>query len=281
MNKMFLSLLLPGVLIPAIAQQSAPPPVMGISREAIKEGRSAAHEKVEMDYARAFRKANLSNHYLALDTMSGPSEVWFLEAFPSFAAVEQMEKDTQKPPMKSDLEMLDSRDGELRASSRNMYAVYRKELSYRPDKINIGKARYFMITSLRVRLGKQAEFMNGAKMVLGGYEKSNSDMPMVAYEVIAGAPDGLFLFMSPMESLKTLDGEEAREKAFMEALGPENAAQLLKGTGDVFNSMESSLFSVNPRMSYVSKEVEDVDPGYWRPKPAATKPAGDAKPTGQ
>jgi hypothetical protein len=281
MKKQFLSLLLPGVLIPAIAQQSGPPPVMGIVREAIKEGRGAAHEKVETDYARTFRKANLPSHYIALESMSGTSEVWFLEAFASFAAVEQDEKYTQKQPMKSDLEMLDARDGELRASSRNMYAVYRKDLSYRPDRIDIGKARYVMISSLRVRLGKQAEFMNGSKVVLGGYEKSNSDMPLVAYEVIAGAPDGLFLFLAPMESLKKLDGEEARQKAFIEALGPENAAQLLKGTGDVFTSMESSLFSVNPKMSYVSKEVEDVDPGFWRPKPAATKPAGDAKPTGQ
>jgi hypothetical protein len=39
----------------------------------------------------------------------------------------------------------------------------------------------------------------------------------------------------------------------------------------------STLFSINPRMSYVSKETEDADPAFWRPKMTA-KPATEAKP---
>jgi hypothetical protein len=75
-----------------------------------------------------------------------------------------------------------------------------------------------------------------------------------------------------MESLKTLDELPARGRAMMEAMGAENFGRLMKGTGDVFSTTETSLFAVNPQMSYVSKEVEDTDPDFWRPK-AAKSPA--------
>ena len=87
----------------------------------------------------------------------------------------------------------------------------------------------------------------------------------------------MFLFIEPMESLKTFDEMPAREKALIEAMGAENFSRMMKGSGDVFASVESSLFSVNPKMSYVSKETEDADPAFWRPKTAAAKPAGDTK----
>ncbi len=277
MKNALLSVLAPAVFVlPALAQ-TQPPPVLEIIRESIKEGRGAAHEKVEIDYVHAFRKANPALHYLALEAQSGPGEVWFVEPFASFTAVEKMRKQMETPPLKGELALLDARDGELRSNSRNMYAVYRKDLSYRPERANIGKTRYVMLTSLRVRLGKLDEFMSGSKMYLAAMEKSKSNMPSLAYQVIVGAPDGLFLFFGGMESLSALDEEPAREKAYTEALGPENFAQLSKGMGEVFTSMENSLFAVNPRMSYMPKEVEDVDPAFWRSKPATQKPAADTK----
>jgi hypothetical protein len=118
---------------------------------------------------------------------------------------------------------------------------------------------------------------------LGAQEKANFQSPTLAYEVVAGAPAGLFLFLEPMESIKSLDEAPARNRALVEAMGADNFRQLLKGEGDVFVSIESDLFAVNPLFSYVSKEVEDADPDFWRPK-APAKPAAESKPkekTGQ
>jgi hypothetical protein len=277
MNRAFVLISAAALLPAASAQDSQPPAVISVIREAVKEGRSAAHEKVETDYARAFRKANFPYHYLALAAMSGPGEVWFLTAFPSFEAMEKSEKEMEKGALKGEIEMLDARDGELRSSSRTMQAVYRKDLSYRPDTVNVGKSRYVMISAYRVRLGQMEGFMNGAKSILGAYEKADFKEPMVTYQVIAGAPEGLFLFLSPMESLKMLDQMPERQKAMREALGAERLSALMKGAGEVFTSMESTLFAVSPKMSYVSKETEDVDPAFWRPKPPA-KATGEAKP---
>jgi hypothetical protein len=95
--------------------------------------------------------------------------------------------------------------------------------------------------------------------------------------VVAGAPFDLFLFLEPMESLKPIDEMPAQDKAVRDAMGNEDFQQLMKGSGDVFVSVEYSLFAVNPKMSYVSKETEDVDPAFWRPKMGAGKTAANGK----
>jgi hypothetical protein len=255
----------------ASAQNHEPPAVMGIIREAVKEGHSAAHEKVEADWSGAMRKHNVPYHDLALTSMTGPSEALFLLAFKSFAEVEQAGKEMQKPALRAEIDLLEARDGELRSTSRTMYAVYRKDMSYRPELVNIGKTRYVGVTAFRLKLGHMEEFAEGSKKFLGAHEKAGLKEPMVAYQVIAGAPDGLFLFMEPMESLKMIDEMPAHDKAVAEAMGNEEFQRMMNGAGDVFTSIEYSLFAVSPRMSYVSKETEDVDPAFWRPKMSPVK----------
>lgn len=282
MKPTLMAVALGACLVPLYAQSTEPPAVITITREAIKEGKGAAHRRVEKDYANAFRKNNFPFHYVALSSMSGPSEVWFLSGYPSFAAVEEGDKASDKAPLKNDLELVEARDGELRASSRGMTAVYRKDLSYQSEApITVGKSRYWMISTYRVRLGKGEDFMAGSKMILGAYSKVKAPTSVYCFQVIAGAPEGTYLFMEPMDSLKTLDEEPAREKALMDAVGQDNFNRLMKGTGDVFQTMEMALFSVSPDMSYVPKATEDADPTFWKPKPAAPAAPKPKEKTGQ
>jgi hypothetical protein len=76
-----------------------------------------------------------------------------------------------------------------------------------------------------------------------------------------------------MESLKSVDDGPMNDKAAREAMGADEYDRLMKGSGDVFSAINFNLYSVNPRMSYIAKEDEDSDPAFWRPKPAAMKPA--------
>ena len=73
------------VSLPLAAQE--PPQLLRIYREEIKPGRNAAHEKVEMAYVRAFSKTKYVN-YLAMESLSGPNEAWFIEPHPSYASIE-------------------------------------------------------------------------------------------------------------------------------------------------------------------------------------------------
>jgi hypothetical protein len=253
-----------------------PPPVMQIIREAVKEGRGAAHKKVEQDYANTFRKAKFPFNYIALNSSSGPGEVWFVTGLPSFAAIEQSDKESDKEPLKSALAMMEGRDGELRASSRTLIAVLRPDLCYTPENgVSLGKVRYVMVETFRVRLGHDEDFANGAKMFTGAMKKAKLNTPGYFYQVVVGAPEGTYLLFAPMPSLKEMDEEQARQKALVEAMGAENFSRLMKSAGDVFQTMEATLFSVSPEMSYAPKAIEDEDPAFWRPKAA---PAAAAKP---
>jgi hypothetical protein len=278
MKPTMLAVAVAACVVPLSAQPGGPPPILQIIREVVKEGKGAAHRKVEHDYASTFRKNKYPFNYVALTTVSGPGEVWFVEPYPSFAAIEESDKLSDKQPLKGEIELVEGHDGELRTSSRTMTAVLRKELCYIPENgITLPKTRYVMIGSLRVRLGHDEDFMAGGKMILDAYRKAKMDATVFAYQVIAGAPDGLYLFIAPMASLSEMDKEPEREKAMVQAMGEENFKRLMKSTGDVFQTMENTIFAVSPEMSYVSKETEDADPAFWRPKASAAAPAAKPK----
>ena len=256
---------------PSFAQDSTPAPVIQIYREVVKEGKNAVHEKAEMDYVRAFRKAKHPSYYLALSSMSGPNEAWFISPYVSFAVAGDHQKLSEKEPLKSEIEMADAKDGVLREPSRGMWAVLRSDMSYRPGKFKIGMMRNVSLSTFRVRLGKEEDMLAGSKSILEAYAKAGIDSSMLCYQVIAGAPAGTYLFFTPMESLAEMDKVPARQKAYREAMGMDKFQNLMRGSGDTFVSIEANLFSVSPKMSYVSKETSDVDPEFWLSKPPAVQ----------
>src|SRR6188474_2808740 len=74
------------------AQSAAPPPppkVLQIFREVVKPGHSAAHATTEAGWPAAFSKANAPGNYIALTSVSGPNEAWFITGYDSFAAYEK------------------------------------------------------------------------------------------------------------------------------------------------------------------------------------------------
>jgi len=283
MQRHLLAVMFSGWVSTLLAQSITPPQVLQIFRETIKEGKGAAHRKIEHDYAGTFRRHKIPYYYLALGVESGPGEVWFVEALPSFAAMEEFDKLTDKAPLKGELELLDARDGEVRTSSRGMTAVLMKDSSYIPTNgdLTLAKTRYINVDTYRVRQGHDDGFQSGGKLFVDAMKKTNYPYPVFAYQVAAGAPTGTYLIISPMSSLKLLDEQDTWNGKFREAMGPTNFDRLMKNTGDVFQNMETTIFAVSPEMSYVSKETEDGDPDFWRPKAAVTAAPAKPKEKGQ
>ena len=262
-----------GGALGVLAQESGPPPVLQIGRELIKEGKFAAHEKTEAAYVRAFHRAEFPGHYLALSPLSGANEVWFVEAFPSFEASQKWQAETEKEPLKSALTEADAQDGALRERSNSLWAVYRPKLSYRADKLDVGKTRFVRIFTYHIRPGRTTEFLAMAPTVIHAYETANADRTFLCYEVKAGAPVGTFLFIEGLTSLKPLDSADELSQAFATAMGAEGLKKLDEFDAAAVASEEVNLFQVNAAMSYVSKSVVDEDPAFWHPKPTAAKPA--------
>jgi hypothetical protein len=108
-----------------------PSAYLRIVQEDIKEGKSAAHVKSEMAFARAFAKTAFPN-YVAWDAETGPSQVWFLERYDSYEAIERATSITAAEPLRTNLDQLEEVDGTLRTGSRTIIARYQKDLSYTP-----------------------------------------------------------------------------------------------------------------------------------------------------
>ncbi len=244
-----------------------PPKVLQIFREQVKPGKGSAHEKVEAGWPRAFAKAKWPTNYLAMTTMTGPPEAWFLSGYESFGAWGKDQQNVeQSPALQRELERLAALDGELLSGVRSVVALYREDLSYRPN-IKVGEMRYFTVTTLTVRSGYDSAFADSRKIVNAGHEKAKMDEHFAIYQVVSGMPGPTYLVFIPMKSLEEADlAQESHKKPYQDALGEEGRRQLREFTRAGIVSGESALFALSPKMSYPSKEVIAADPEFWAPK---------------
>lgn len=250
-----------------------PAKVIRIFREEVKPGRAAAHEKNESAWAQAFARAGYGAHYVALTSMSGPPEAWFIEPHDTFASIEKADKDVEKnAALVAEVEALSARDGDLLSASRGLMARYREDLSYRPSPVGLGKVRYVGVFSERVKPGYRRDYEESVKLDVAAYTKAGiSNERWIAYQVAAGSPGGLYVYFAPMASLAEADIDN--QKVYDEAIGERGRARQIEIARQGMLSSEFQVFAVNPKMSYLPKEVTGVDPAFWTPKPAAPKPA--------
>jgi hypothetical protein len=261
-----------------------PPKVVRIFREQTKQGRDAAHEKVETAYARMLARNKYPTESIALSSLSGESELWFIEAHPSFESIENTESFVDhNAAFKAEMDKMDALDGELRASSNVIICVFRPDLSYHAAEFAARAPKQHFVSLLLVRMkpGMSEEMVGISKTFNDAAETAHLDEPDVVYQVIAGGSSDQFLIFSGMESMKALDMEEEHDAKLMEAMGAESMRNLMKHMAETSAYTDSEVFAVRPGMSYVSREWAAPALDFWFPKPA--KPAGKpaAKPAGK
>ena len=262
---------------------SAPPPVLQIFREEVKPGKTATHAKVEAGWPRAFANAKSTTHYLAMTSVTGPNEAWFLSGFPSLAAWEQDQKNNDgNAALSAELTRLSQQDGELLNSVRSIAAVYRSELSYRPG-VSVGTMRYFLVTTIRVRPGFENDFVESWKMVVAAHEKANMNEHWAMYQVTAGGPAGTFLYFGALKSLAEVDSSVGMHSAdtYQNAVGDEGRKRLREMNRAGTLNSETNYFAFSPSMSYPSPEFIAADPSFWTPKPVVAAKKPSAQPASQ
>jgi hypothetical protein len=188
-----------------------------------------------------------------------------VERYDNFAEIEDALRISNSEPLNSALGQLDEVDGALRAGERTIIARYQKDLSYVPVAADLAKYRFYRVLVLRIRPGRGAEFAEMRKMWNAAWERSGYKQRRVVYNAVSGEPEGTYLTIGGMESLKAID----ESVNILEALG-KNAERYMKLYQDIVVSSDAELFVVNPKMSNPPKAYIDADPGFWAPK-AATK----------
>lgn len=264
---------------PHLAAQTAanPPAVLRIIREDIKEGKDSAHRNSENAFMLEAAVSHYPAHVIGMTSLTGTGQAWFLEGHDSFDAVEKTLNAFGATDSK--FAQLDELDAEYRASSRSWLAVYRPDISYRPEDWvqDLPKARFISIDLIRSRHGHEADLEEVGRIIADAERKSMSDQPVAIYQIVSGPGTGTYLLFRPMSSLKPLDTDAERERAMIQAMGDTTAKRFNKDISEGVESSETLLFSLEPRMSYVSKDFAAGDPDFWNPKPEAPKTKPRAK----
>jgi hypothetical protein len=246
-----------------------------IYREQVKVGHVTDHEKVEAGWPAAYDKAKDPYTYIALVSMTGRGEAWFVTPFESQAAIGDALKREDEPMLASTLQRLSKADADQINSMEAVLAMGRKDLSHGPYP-DTGKQRFYDITVFHVKPGHQAGFEAAAKAYAAAADRAVPAMSFRVYQVMAGMPSPTYLVFSSVTSYAAFDKAMADGQALMKAMTPEERETMAKFSSDGLVSSEMIRFRLDPAMSYVTQEVRAEDPAFWMPKPAMT--TASAKP---
>jgi hypothetical protein len=217
MNTVTRSLLVVAAMASANAAlaQSLPtsqPNYLQIYREEVKVGRAAEHEKVEAGWPAAYEKAKDPYTYIALTSMTGPGEAWFISPFESHAAMADSLAREDEPSLGASLGRLQRADAEVINGFRSIWARGRKDLSYGayPE---TAKQRFYEITIFRVRPGHEQGFEAAAKAYGAAAKRGAPDTSYRVYEVMAGLPSPTYLVFSSVTSYGAFDKAQTDDAA--------------------------------------------------------------------
>jgi hypothetical protein len=253
----------------AMVAQSLPttqPKLVQIFRERIKPGRSAAHKVTEAGWPEAFAQAKSPDYYLALESITGAPEVWFVGPQESYSAWgKAMERDAANSTLSAALERLSAADGDHLEGMDVLEAAAAPELSHGayPD---LNKQRFWNLTIWRIRPGHDANFVatHGAYVKIATKAAPNASWR--TYRVTGGMPDGTYLTFSSVTSFGQFDRNMAESDAAGKAMTAQDQAMFSKFFTESVISRTSNKYRLDAGMSYVSPETRASDPAFWNKK---------------
>jgi hypothetical protein len=253
---------------PALAQglPTTQPEYLQVIREEIKVGHTTDHAKVEAGWPAAFARAKSPDYYIALSSITGTPEAWFVIPYKSHAAMgEGMKRENDDPVLAQELARLSRADAEHISGARTIHAVAMKDLSHGPFP-STEKQRFWEIVQFRVRPGHEADFAAAARSYGAALGRVDPEASFRVYQVRAGMPGPSYLVFSSVTSFDGFDKQAEGERSLIQSLTAEEKATLQKFSTDALISEETQRFRLDPDMSYVSQEVRDQDPAFWKQK---------------
>jgi hypothetical protein len=151
-----------------VAQHNQPS-ILLIVREPLKPGAEAAYKAIEDEIARACVELKCTHPHLAMESVAGPTEVWWLNEFASDADMRRVEGEfARNRPLMAALEHHGARKRLVTDTPVNIYAVYRAELS-RGHAWTLAGARFVVVATSRDALpadGSVFEAPDGVRFVM-------------------------------------------------------------------------------------------------------------------
>jgi hypothetical protein len=244
---------------------TAPPKLLVLVYQKFAFAKAADRDQWETAMARACQKLEVPNSWIVMESITGEPEVLSFDPFDSFA---QMEKPMAEwGPIYAahpELGRLQAQINAALVSQRTAIAVRRDDLSYRANRIDLSKARFMRVLEVRLHPGRENNFAEAFQKLSAAYEKSESDLPWVVYQVNLGMPSPTFLTFVPMKAVGQNDDLLKIRERLHTAEG-EAAERMQQIAREAYASTESNLYSIKPEKSHVSKEFAAGDPEFWTP----------------
>jgi hypothetical protein len=244
---------------------TAPPKLLVWVYQKFSFDKAADRDQWETALARACQKLEVPNSWIVMESITGEPEVLSFDPFDSF-------KQTERPIAEwgtiyathPELGRLQAQINAALVSQRTVIAVRRDDLSYRANRIDLSKARFMRVLEVRLHPGHENEFAEAFQKLSAAYEKIESDLPWVVYQVNLGMPSPTFLTFVPMKAVGQNDDLLKIRERWHAAEG-EAAERMQQIAREAYASTESNLYSIKPEKSHVSKEFAAGDPGFWTP----------------
>ena len=127
---------------------AGPPVRLNMFIERVKPGMEAEHEANEAGWPAANAEAESPYYYRALVSISGPSEVWYVSGFPSYAEEgESMKMNERNPGLAAETARLWKADAQYLNSTTMVQAIGRPDLSYSSEGASIDGHTFWEITN--------------------------------------------------------------------------------------------------------------------------------------
>ena len=252
-----------GTLLGQDAVPTTQPGLITIYMEQVKLGMDAAHAANEAGWPAAFTKAGTPDTYLALASMTGASQVWYTVPFESYAKEgEAIARDAADPVLSAELARLSANDGQFLESLRVVQARARPDLSS-GDFPDLTKARFWDISTFRVRAGHDAQFEEAAKLYGKVSQRVAPQTSYRIYQVTAGMAQGTYIIFSSVEDYAEFDGLMATDDAIFAGMTSDEREIVERFTLEAQQSVFTNRFRLDPGMSYVDAATKAADPAFW------------------
>ena len=259
--------------------QSAPPAILEIYRDPVKPAKIAEYTRIEGEAALACARAN-TWPYLTLQSITGPqTEVWYVEGFDSYDAVEHSSQPfTRNSTLSAELNRLMEAKANLVGDARVVFAHFRDDLSSNVELVQ-PRARFFNVTLVTVRPGHEREFEEIHRTLKSVRQKAGAADNRVVYQIASGMPKNIYLIFSAHRSLQNAGvALDPAVDDYAADVDDSTRNRLDDYTRVAVQSSETWLFSVNPAMSNPAGEWIADDPEFWRSSPPLQRQATPKKP---
>ncbi len=258
---------------------AGPPKFLSMVHQELKPGRVWEYDELQTSIARIYAREAIPVYWVELESITGPSEVLYLNLFDSSEDLAKSEK-ALSAALAAHPELAQTQDRLLQentSSGTTVLGVRRDDMGYRANTIDFSKMRALRLSTVFAHPGYERAFMETVWSLSEASQKANARTAWAVYEVVSGLPEPAFVIVTPMQSLNEMDDVFDAGQALKKAEGGATEQHLQELARIAYGTTDTRLFLVGPKMSHVSKELAASDPDFWSPPTPAAPPPAPAK----